>query len=612
MMLPLRITESTDTLITTTHNTDSVSLENSNGVSIVSQITTTTPTAKTFDAGDEEVDTLTFETKANTDSGDYVTIETRDGSVYAVSLDKTLTAEIATLTFETKANTDSGDYVVITAQDGTTYAAGLDKSLLAEIATITFEAQADTSSGDYVVVTAQDGLSYACYADLTGADAAPTGAIYVAIPAARKAAADLSAATDAASVAAAFELAFDGLTGFTAKIVTDDTAADGSMLFTQQVKGAVANPVPHNADDSGVGGILVVVGTAGADAVTPTGAAWLAVNITRRTVVDITADTTAAQVAARAETALNAITGFTAKITTDDSAADGTMILTQATRGAVANPDPHNVGDTGVGGIGVAIDTAGADAILPTGAIWTAIAAGNKATADITTDTTAAQVAARVETALNSITGFTAKVTTSDVAANGTMTLTHVSRGPVTDPVPHNLGDTGAGGITVTAGTAGEIDETDETLNKVYIPAHGFGTGLKGQVSSTATLPNGLSAITDYFIIVVDEDYVQFATSLVNALAGTAIDLVDGGTDGATHTFTSTAIAGGSVKPQASHDGLVWADLKSSELAALSQSFTATGNVMWNFEPAFYGHIRLQYTITAGQITTTTQTLIKG
>lgn len=152
-----------------------------------------------------------------------------------------------------------------------------------------------------------------------------------------------------------------------------------------------------------------------------------------------------------------------------------------------------------------------------------------------------------------------------------------------------------------------DVDVDEDTITEV---AHGFKTGLKGQFTTTTTLPDGLSLITDYFVIRTDADTYQVATSLANALAGTAVDLIDDGTG--THTFTPTSIAGGTVKPQASEDGTNWFDIKSPEGVALSQNITVTANFMFNIPFAFYKYFRMAYGLTAGYLTTTTTVVGKG
>ena len=108
----------------------------------------------------------------------------------------------------------------------------------AEVQTLTCDTKANTVDGDYFVLTDTNGLQWAIAFDTTGGSAnTPTGAIWTAIPAGRKAEADISADTTAAQVAARVETAIDGLTGFTAVVTSDDTAADGTMTFTAVTAG---------------------------------------------------------------------------------------------------------------------------------------------------------------------------------------------------------------------------------------------------------------------------------------------------------------------------------------------------------------------------------------
>jgi hypothetical protein len=57
------------------------------------------------------------------------------------------------------------------------------------------------------------------------------------------------------------------------------------------------------------------------------------------------------------------------------------------------------------------------------------------------------------------------------------------------------------------------------------------------QVSSTTTLPAGLSASTNYFVIKVSDTTCKLATSYANAVAGTNINITDAGTG--THTINT-------------------------------------------------------------------------
>jgi len=69
-------------------------------------------------------------------------------------------------------------------------------------------------------------------------------------------------------------------------------------------------------------------------------------------------------------------------------------------------------------------------------------------------------------------------------------------------------------------------------------------TGRKVQLTTTGTLPTGLSLATDYYIIVVDSTHIKLATSLANAIAGTNIDITaqGSGTNTATHTGTARTL----------------------------------------------------------------------
>lgn len=80
--------------------------------------------------------------------------------------------------------------------------------------------------------------------------------------------------------------------------------------------------------------------------------------------------------------------------------------------------------------------------------------------------------------------------------------------------------------------------------NTLRISNHGYSTGLSCTLSTTGTLPTGLSAATTYYIIRVSNTAVSFATSLANALAGTAITLSGIGSGVGTIDVAETSITG--------------------------------------------------------------------
>jgi hypothetical protein len=127
----------------------------------------------------------------------------------------------------------------------------------------------------------------------------------------------------------------------------------------------------------------------------------------------------------------------------------------------------------------------------------------------------------------------------------------------------------------------------------------GLLTGLKGQGSSTTTLPAGLSTSTDYFVIYVSATTFKLATSYANAIAGTAIDITDTGTG--THTFTPTSLAGGTAALQGSIDGTNFFDI-----ASTSQNVTAATTLYWTLTTTPYPFSRVKFVNTAGVETATT------
>ncbi len=133
-----------------------------------------------------------------------------------------------------------------------------------DVKTVTFPTKAGSADGDYITVDDPLGVTWAVALDKTGLAAnTPTGAKWLAVAASRKVYYDISAATSAASVAALVETAFNALPGFTAAITTDDTAADGTMLYTQTFHGPVGAFVPKNKGDTGAGTISVANGATG-------------------------------------------------------------------------------------------------------------------------------------------------------------------------------------------------------------------------------------------------------------------------------------------------------------------------------------------------------------
>lgn len=145
----------------------------------------------------------------------------------------------------------------------------------------------------------------------------------------------------------------------------------------------------------------------------------------------------------------------------------------------------------------------------------------------------------------------------------------------------------------------------------ITVVAHGYALGLKVQISNPGTLPTGISASTDYFVIPLTVDTFQLASSLVLANAGTQIDITAAGAG--TNTVNVTALAGASaVLQRALVNSTVEADWSNDGSAV---NITGAGNTYFeasgSLNPTgnFY---RIKYAITAGQLTAAVRVLGKG
>jgi hypothetical protein len=229
---------------------------------------------------------------------------------------------------------------------------------------------------------------------------------------------------------------------------------------------------------------------------------------------------------------------------------------------------------------------------------------------------TAITVAAKTvtKTAHGLATGMKVQVTSDDTLPTGYTALTDffVVR---TDADTFQLSDTEAHAIagtnivdpvnqgagthtfTVTAQADAVLAYTAVTVGDTTITetTHGMLLGLVGRFTTSTTLPTGLSGGTDYWVIPVTANTFRVASSLVNAQAGTFVDISTVGTG--THTFTATTLAI-SIQPQVSNDpdSVGWVAYGSPTTA------TATGDTMYDI-PTDYKWARLSVTVTTGQLT---------
>ena len=97
------------------------------------------------------------------------------------------------------------------------------------------------------------------------------------------------------------------------------------------------------------------------------------------------------------------------------------------------------------------------------------------------------------------------------------------------------------------------VADVNATNNTITETAHGLFTGAKVRAvvgTGTAALPAPLVTDTIYYAIVVDANTIKLATTLNNALASTAIDLTNTGTNGTTpNSIVTIDSYGGGVCP---------------------------------------------------------------
>lgn len=161
---------------------------------------------------------------------------------------------------------------------------------------------------------------------------------------------------------------------------------------------------------------------------------------------------------------------------------------------------------------------------------------------------------------------------------------------------------------TVSA-SATDISTADDTFTAA---GHDFTTGLKVQVTTSSALPTGISALTDYFVIVVDSDTFALATNLANALAGTKVNITGAGTGN--QTVTPVALAGATIKCQLSNevtDSNSWVDgpiangTVAAAMAGTAHSITADTAIFFRLADSSAKYFRLVSTSTAGRISYT-------
>lgn len=156
---------------------------------------------------------------------------------------------------------------------------------------------------------------------------------------------------------------------------------------------------------------------------------------------------------------------------------------------------------------------------------------------------------------------------------------------------------------------ASATDVTNAT--DLFTKAHTFTLGEKVQVTTSNTLPVGLSLATDYFVVpVVEGVSFKVATSLANALAGTVVNITSDGIGD--QTFTPVALAGATYVVQVSPTDAslaagVWCQLATpTSITATTTALPITTTNMLTV--VGHKYLRYAFVMTAGKLQVTCYT----
>lgn len=94
---------------------------------------------------------------------------------------------------------------------------------------------------------------------------------------------------------------------------------------------------------------------------------------------------------------------------------------------------------------------------------------------------------------------------------------------------------------SIKVGQSSTVTITIASPGVVTYTSHGLVTGQQIQLTTTGSLPTGLTASTTYYVVFVGTNTFQLATSLANAAAGTTINTSS--SQSGTHTLAAVSIA---------------------------------------------------------------------
>ena len=243
-------------------------------------------------------------------------------------------SQVDLLTFAQKSSCTGGDFCIVTDTAGVQWGFSINKNgaSIKDKNRVTFPAKLAAADGDFLQLTDAAGGKWAIALDTDGSGVANAGAIYVASTAI---VVDISAATDAASVALAV---FTALPAPFLAVFTATNNLDGTVDFEAKTAGACAAAEKKDIAEAGAGSITFSHTATGIlTTPEPTSPLWTSIAAGKKVHVDISAASTADQVCTAVNTAFGALSGLST-LTTVGSPSTDHFSITHIYRKPVAVP----------------------------------------------------------------------------------------------------------------------------------------------------------------------------------------------------------------------------------------------------------------------------------
>jgi len=202
---------------------------------------------------------------------------------------------------------------------------------------------------------------------------------------------------------------------------------------------------------------------------------------------------------------------------------------------------------------------------------------------------TAALTATSIETAMKA--HFAVASSTASIGTvYSTMTTTGLNAYRLTTSTPTALVPSS---FIFTGGSDPAISIADDTFQKA---SHGFTTGMRVVISTPAAgaMPTatGLYGGTTYYAIKMTDSLYKLATSTMNAVAGTALDItaLNGGSTLSVFPVALTLAGSNGISWMASNDGNNWSALSTTSISTVT--YSAAGNQLTDFGTNNYRYIK--------------------